>query len=79
MFEPNTFDDFKNIAKWLSQILSWPECNSWILKAVFDDNTLAQVQFEKWIGTDRFTIQLLPPDDFVDSLCDALDTFKPHA
>ncbi|CAH0551067.1 unnamed protein product [Brassicogethes aeneus] len=45
------------------------------------NNQVTDVQFEKWVGTDRFTIstQLLSSDDFVDSLCDALDTLKPHA
>lgn len=51
------------------------------LKIEFDKNEVTDVQFEKWLGTDRFTIstQILSSDDFVDSLCDALDTLKPHA
>lgn len=51
------------------------------LKTVFDDNQITSVQFEQWIGTDRYTIttQILPSDDFVDNLCQSLDVLKPHA
>lgn len=54
------------------------------LKTMFDINQVTDVQFEKWLfqlGTDRFTIstQILSADDFVHSLCDALNTLKPHA
>lgn len=51
------------------------------LKFIFDDNQVTEVRFEKWLGTERFTISthILSSDDFVDSLCDALDTLKPHA
>lgn len=51
------------------------------LKCIFDDNQVTSVQFETWVGTDRFTIatQVLPSDDFVDSLCKALDILRPHA
>ncbi|KAF2902936.1 hypothetical protein ILUMI_03248 [Ignelater luminosus] len=51
------------------------------LKTIFDENQITSVQFSTWIGTDRFTVstQVLPSDDFVDSLCTALDILKPHA
>lgn len=51
------------------------------LKTVFDENQVTSVQFPTWIGTDRFTIttQVLPPDEFVDNLCTALDILKPHS
>lgn len=51
------------------------------LKCIFDDNQVTSVEFETWVGTDRFTIatQVLPSDDFVDNLCRALDILKPHA
>lgn len=40
------------------------------LKMVFDENQVTNIQFEKWEGTDRFTIatQVLSTDDFVDCL-----------
>lgn len=51
------------------------------LKIQFDNNQVTEVQFEKWDGTDRYTIstRLLSSDSFVDELCDALDLLKPHA
>lgn len=51
------------------------------LKMIFDENQVTNIQFEKWEGTDRFTIvtQVLSADDFVDCLCKALDILKPHA
>lgn len=51
------------------------------LNVVLDNNQVTEVRFEKWLGTDRFTIstQILSSDDFVDNLCDALETLKPHA
>ncbi|KAF2900919.1 hypothetical protein ILUMI_05268 [Ignelater luminosus] len=51
------------------------------LKTIFDENQIKSVQFSTWIGTDRFTVttQVLPSDDFVDSLCTLLDILKPHA
>ncbi|KAK4881411.1 hypothetical protein RN001_004730 [Aquatica leii] len=48
------------------------------LKIIFEDNQITNVQFEKWFGTYRFTIstQLLPFDDFIDSLCHASNKLK---
>lgn len=51
------------------------------LRNIFDANQVTSVQFNTWVGNDRFTIatQVLPSDEFVDSLCSGLDTLKPHA
>lgn len=51
------------------------------LKKTFDDHQITSVQFNTWIGTDHFSIatQVLPSDEFVDSLCSALERLKPHA
>ena len=51
------------------------------LSTIFDNNQVTEIRFEKWVGTDRFTISthLLSSDDFVESLCDALEALKPHA
>ncbi|CAG9788176.1 unnamed protein product [Diatraea saccharalis] len=51
------------------------------LTRIFDENQVTNVQFDTWVGTDSFTIttRVLPSDEYVDSLCSALDILKPHA
>lgn len=51
------------------------------LKMIFDDNQVTEVLFENWLTAERCTISthVLPSDDFVDTLCDALESLKPHA
>lgn len=52
-----------------------------LLKTIFVENQITAVHINIQIGTDCFTVasQVLPSDDFVDSLCTVPDILKPHA